>query len=151
MAELQRVDIYVETDSRNPAACERYGGYVLEYIGACGEPETREDFFQMTGTYHGVVLERLTTALCRMRWRCEVHIHTQDAYILNMVDKFLTTWAENNFHNSKGELVKNKDAWEQLWQQVRKHEIVIEHGLHSYYGWMQTEMEKMKKEKCREN
>lgn len=93
MAELQRVDIYVETDSRNPAACERYGGYVLEYIGACGEPETREDFFQMTGTYHGVVLERLTTALCRMRWRCEVHIHTQDAYILNMVDKFLTTWA----------------------------------------------------------
>lgn len=148
MAELQRVDIYVETDNRSPASCERYGGYVLEYIRKNGDPETPHDFAQITGTYHGVILERMVAALRRMLRKCEVHLHTQDAYVLNMVDKFLSTWAENNFHNSKGELVKNADAWEQLWQQAKMHEIVIEHGMHPYYGWMQTEIMKIKKEKA---
>lgn len=151
MAELQRVDIYVETDNKAPASCERYGGYVLEYVRANGEPETRHDFRQTTGTYHGVILETLKTALTRIKRSCEVHIHTQDAYVLNMVDKFLATWAENGFRNSKGEPIKNMDIWEQLWQQVKKHKIVVEHGPHSFHGWMQRQMEEKKKEKTREH
>lgn len=147
MGERKVVHIYAEADTPAPAALERYGGYVLECIRKNGEIATREAFMKVTNTYHGAVLQMFVLAMKRMNQPCEVHFHTQDAYVLNMVDKFLSTWAENNFHNSKGELVKNAESWEQLWQQVKMHEIVIEHGPHTYYKWMQDRMEKVKKEK----
>lgn len=148
MAERKVVHIYAETDTPAPTTVKRYGGYVLECIRKNGEPATREEFMEMENTYHGVILQMFVLAIKRINQPCEIHLHTQNAYILNMVDKFLSTWAENDFHNSKGEPVKNADIWEHLWQQVKTHKIVIEHGMHPYYGWIQTEIMKIKKEKA---
>lgn len=148
MAGLQRVDIYVEADNTAPASMQRNGGYVLECKRKNGDLVTKEAFMETEGTYHVTVMQMLISAMERMKQPCQICLHTQDAYVLNMVDKFLSTWAEHGFCNSKGQPVKNADVWEQLWQQVKKHEIVIEHGSHPYYRWMQEQMKKMREEKA---
>lgn len=136
---VYRVDIYVEADSTTPRQSVRAAGYVLECIKG-DAVHTREEFAHKTGTYNAVILQMLVKALKRINQSCEVHIHTQDTYVLNMIDKNLELWAGNGFHTVKGELVKNHFEWEQVWKLGSRHLLVAEPGEHSYFTWMQGEM-----------
>lgn len=141
---MRTVHIYVETDVTAPRSTERYAGYVLEYITRSGWTETRKDFRKKTGTYHQVTLETLIEAMARINQSCEIHIHTRNTFILDMIERNLSLWAGNEFRNSKGELVKNHDLWSRLWLLSQKHLLVKEPGEHSYLHWMQDEMMKLR-------
>lgn len=142
---LKEVHVYVETDTTTPAEKQRWSGYVLECQTAAGQTVTREEFDQKTGTYHAVILQTLIGAMRRINKSCEVHIHTQDTYILNMIEKNLPLWAGNGYRNVKGDLVKNHFDWAALWKEVQKHRMVTEPGMHTYYSWMQAEVMRRKK------
>ena len=59
---MQRIDIYIETDSTSPRTLARKYSYVLE-CELRGRPVTREGFGQTEGTYNQSVLTALTEAL----------------------------------------------------------------------------------------
>ncbi len=61
---MQRVDIYIETDSTSPRPQARKYGYVLE-CDLRGRPVTREGFGRTEGTYNQAVLTALSEALAR--------------------------------------------------------------------------------------
>lgn len=63
---MQRVDIYIETDSTSLRAMLRKYGYVLE-CELHGRPVTREGFGRIEGTYNQAVLTALAEALARIR------------------------------------------------------------------------------------
>lgn len=139
---MYTVHIYAETDNSAPAPRERKGGYVLECVTRSGKTVTVEEFSTETGTYHAAILNLLCRAFERINQSCEVHIHTKDAYVLEMVDKHLEIWAGNGFLSQKGEPIKNQTAWSRLWQVTSRHLVVTEQGTHPYYNWMIAEMQR---------
>lgn len=140
---MQMVDLYVETDSKAPKSNKRMTGYLLD----CPEHpknDPKHRFYSFVGTYNQAILDSLTEAMGRLNQSCEVHIHTQDTYVMNMIERNLPLWAGNEFRNAKGELIKNHSQWSELWSCAQKHLLVMEPGTHSFYQWMQEEMKKEK-------
>lgn len=138
------VHIYVETDSTAPRSKDRMAGYVLEYVTASGQIATREHFEKKTGTYHAVILQILIDAMQRINKPCEIHVHTQNEFILESLVSNLPGWSTNSYRSQKGTLIKNYVEWQQLWELVKEQLVVKAPGKHEYYDWMQGEMGRLK-------
>lgn len=146
---MKRADVFLKTDSVSPKKAEKWYGYVLEYK-ADGETKTREGFGKIEGTYHQAVLTALIEALERFRESCEVHVHTENEFILNMIDMNLEKWAGNEFKTSRGKLVANQEEWVRIWGLSNKHLLITEHGDHEYASWLESAIRR-EKEKCLRN
>lgn len=133
------VHIYAEADSTAPKEAERMTGYVLECEG---RETTVQGFHTWTATYHAAILSTICTALSRINQSCEVHIHTQNTFVLTMLEKNLSAWAGNGFRNIKGEPIKNDILWKKVWGYYQKHLIIAEPGLHPYLNWLEDEFTK---------
>lgn len=140
------VHIYVETESTAPCSMSRMSGYILECKTASGATRTVEGFGKKMGTYHRAVLLTLEDALKRLNQPCEIHIHTQDEYVLTSIEKYLPIWAGNGYRNRKGDLIKNHFEWGRIWELLKGHLVTAEPGMHSYYSWMLSEMKRKSRE-----
>lgn len=102
------VHIYIGTDSKAPRVQVRKYGYVL----ACtlkGKLETKQGFRETKGTYNRVTLEAITEAVGRVVKPSEIHIHTENAFVLTMLEENLDTWEQNGYVTTKGEPVANSE------------------------------------------
>ena len=140
------VHIYAESDNPAPGCMSRMAGYVVECRDSAGKTRTVEEFREEIGTYYEVMLKTTARALGRLNQSCEVHIHSQDEYVLGMIERNLPLWGGNGFRTKKGDLVKNRFEWSRLWQILQNHLYSVEPGEHGYYMWMLGEMAKAKKE-----
>lgn len=141
---MRTVHIYVESDSVAPRSMRRQTGYVLEYIQRSGEPYTVAGFAERTGTYNAVILQTIIEAMERITKSCEIHLHSQNCYILRMIDRNLPIWANNGYRTAKGGMVANHFEWQKLWEIKQRHLLIGEPGGHSYYFWILGEMGKRK-------
>lgn len=140
---MKRADVFLKTDSVSPKKAEKWYGYVLEYK-ADGETKTREGFGKIEGTYHQAVLTALIEALERFRESCEVHVHTENEFILNMIDMNLEKWAGNEFQTSRGKPVANREEWIEVWRLSNKQLLITEHGDHEYASWLESAIRREK-------
>lgn len=140
---MYRVDIYIGIDSANTRKSKRSYGYVLECLKN-GEPKTVKGFGETESTYHETNLIAINEAMERLNQSCEVHIHTGDKFILNMMEHNLERWAANDFKTSKGRPVESEDQWRGFWKKSRGQLIRTEYGKHSYSEWIQKELERRK-------
>lgn len=134
--------IYIGTDSRSPRPKARRYGYVLECEG---HPDTREGFGELTGTYNQAVIQAAAAALKRFNRRCEIRIHTENSYVLEMIARNLGTWAKNEFRTAAGKPLKHREDWERLWESIQDQIICGIPGKHAYSEWIENEL------KTREN
>ena len=52
-------------------------------------------------------------------------IHADSAYVVNAIrQKWIPNWRRNGWINSKGKPVANRDLWEQLVEEIARHESV---------------------------
>lgn len=138
-------EIYIETDSTKPGISKKCYGYVL----ACklhGEVRTKEGYGYVEGTYHHAVLTAMVDAIERFVRPCEICIHTEDAYVLNMMENYLDDWVENDFRNSRGKPVNNVDKWRELQEKREEHKLSTQPGKHEYSIWLRDAIEKWKGE-----
>lgn len=135
------VHIYVTQDSANTRKSKRSYGYVLE-CAIRGETRTVEGFGQTESTYHETNLIAINQALKRLNQSCEVHIHTEDRFVLNMLQNNLDRWAGNDFKTTKGKPVESEEQWRTLWEEKKKHQITTEHGTHQYEEWIKGELKR---------
>lgn len=144
---MREVHIYAETDIKAFERKKRMAGYLMEVTLANGKPATASEFYQTEGTYNAVILEALAKALERMKEKCELHLHSQNAYVLGTIDgPNLATWEKTGFRNGKGERIKCAELWEKVCEGMQGHLVTTESGFHSYYSWMMTEMKHQKPE-----
>ena len=125
------VHIYIGTDSKAPRVQPRKYGYVL----ACtlkGKLATKQGFKETTGTYNRATLEAIS----------EIHIHTENAFILTMLEENLDKWEQNGYVTTKGEPVANGDLWKQLKEKAREHLLLSEPGKHEYSMWIQEQLKR---------
>ena len=137
---MQKVDIYLETDSIQQAAAKRKYGYVMA-VTYKGKLETREGFGQIEGTYHQSILRALCEALNRMRIPCEITIHSRNAHVMAHVQK-IKEMEEMNFKDSKGNDIRNHEFWRNISRQAKTHKLMTQYGHHEYTTWLQDEMRK---------
>lgn len=129
------VHIYISINSNSPRVSEKQYGYVLE-TQVLGNPRTCEGFGTLTSTYHKAVLTALVEAMKRLNQSCEVHIHTEDRFVLSMLKNNAPQWAENDFKNNKGSSIANREEWEELLNLVSRHIVIPVHGTHAYDNWI---------------
>lgn len=143
---MYEVHIYIETDSISPRPTNKQYGYVLECRTAAGDLRTREGFGRFCGTYNRVVLRGIIEAMNRLNQPCEVHVHTENDFVVNMIERNLEHWAAEGFLTTKGTPVANREEWEQLWKLAQTQLLFAGAGRHAYYSWLLSEMERRKNE-----
>lgn len=136
---MEKVNIYITANPRSTSISMKKVGFVLE-CEIKGELHTKEEFWEVEATYHRAQLIAITKALGRMVRSCEVHIHSEDTYLLNMIKYRLTTWAKNGFVSGKGKPIFQKEDWKNLWEKLREHQYFVVPGRHSYSTWMEEKM-----------
>lgn len=140
------VHMYVEAESTTPKEMPRTTGYILEYERRDGNVHEHAEYFRETGTYNHAVLKTLVRAVGELRRPCEIHLHSQNDYILGAVSRYLPRWAENHYQSAKGTYVRDHFDWAILHGRLEGHMIVPEPGMHMRYGEMLDEMEKRGKQ-----
>ena len=136
------VHIYIGTDSKAPRVQTRKYGYVL----ACtlkGKLETKQGFRETKGTYNRAVLEAITEAVARVVKPSEIHIHTENTFVLTMLEENLDKWEQNGYVTTKGEPVANGDLWKQLKEKAGEHLLLSEPGKHEYSMWIQEQLKRV--------
>lgn len=131
--------VYIQVSSASPKESEKQYGYVLE-CEIRGEPRTKEGFGQTIGTFHKATLAAVVEALKRFKQPCKIYIHSENEYVLGSMAGHLGKWAKNDFLNSKGKPVANKEEWQRVWELIQNHEVIPVPGKHSYSEWLLREM-----------
>lgn len=136
------VHIYIGIDSKAPRAQTRKYGYVLACI-LKGKLETKQELRETKGTYNRVTLEAITEAVTRVVKPSEIHIHTENTFILTMLEENLDRWEQNGYVTTKGEPVANGDLWKQLKEKAGEHLLLSEPGKHEYSMWIQEQLKRV--------
>jgi len=143
---MHEVHIYIYADKFPVKEASRWYGYVLE-CRVADQSRTKEGFGQACTTYHGAVLTAMVKALERLNQTCEVHLHTEDEYVIHMLENRLDIWAGNGFMTAKGHAVANQTEWMQIRNLSQRQLILSELGEHTYTSWLKTEIKKRKEKR----
>ena len=94
-------------------------GVVLRYQGNLKtlkgfDPETTNNRMELTAVIEG--LRTLTRS-------CDIELHTDSKYVMQGVNEWLSNWKRNGWKTAAKKPVKNIDLWQQLDDEVARHEI----------------------------
>lgn len=137
---MWKVNIYIETSTDGQAKKKRKYGAVAECRRKNGELETREIFGEGETTYNQAVLRAVTAGLRKINQSCDVCIHAKESFVTGNLHR-LPEMAAADFRNARGKDIKNREEWQELYAEARKHIITVDTDPHSYSGWMRMEME----------
>lgn len=90
----------------------RYNGNLKKLNGY--DPETTNNRMELTA-----VIEALK-ALTRP---CDIELHTDSKYVMQGITEWLNKWKRNGWRTAARKPVKNIDLWQQLDEEVARHEI----------------------------
>lgn len=94
-------------------------GVVLRYQGNLKtlkgfDPETTNNRMELTAVIEG--LRTLTRS-------CDIELHTDSKYVMQGINEWLSNWKRNGWKTAAKKPVKNIDLWQQLDDEVSRHEI----------------------------
>lgn len=134
---MKTVNIYIAINSKNTRESEKKYGYVLELEG---NPNTKEKFGEIKATYNKTTLKVINEALGRLNQPCKVRVFVENAFIANIAEHYLESWAKANFKGKKGKTLENEQEWRELWGFTKAHQIIWIKEKHNYAKWMQDQM-----------
>lgn len=78
-------------------------------------PETTNNIMEITAVLEAVKL---------LKFPCEITIYSDSAYVVNCFEKgWIYNWQKKNWVNSDKKPVKNKELWEELYNELKKHKF----------------------------
>ena len=136
-----RVDIYTTVKSSSNSKTLGKYGFICTCVKKSGEIGKIQDTGQIKGTRHETEVKAITEALSRLNQSCEVHIHCEDTFVVNMIDYHISGWAGNDFRKTNGTPIANAEGWQKLWKKMQGHLIRMEKGRHNYSDEIRKIME----------
>lgn len=137
-----KVEMFVESSTRNIKKVKRKYGVVLQFEGKNGI-RTKEIFGSMEGTYNQVILLAITEGLKHLKDGCEVDVYQNNDFLTCMIEKSMHAWKENGFTTKKGDPIKNQEEWIELSREMDRHMVKVETvGSHTYSNWLLTQMDR---------
>lgn len=90
----------------------RYGDTEKELYG--GEAATTNNRMELMAAIQG---------LSALKKPCKVSLTTDSKYVRDGITKWLASWKQRNWLTAAKKPVKNKELWQQLEEQVNKHDV----------------------------
>lgn len=78
-------------------------------------------------------------ALAALKKPCEVELTTDSKYVKDGITTWLMNWKTNNWRTSQKKPVKNQDLWQQLDEEVKRHQISW-HWIKGHSGHQENEI-----------
>lgn len=97
------------------------GGYGALLIYNGHKKELSEGF--KTTTNNRMEMLAVIKGLRALNQRCNVDITTDSTYVKDGITKWIFNWKKNGWKTSQKKPVKNADLWQQLDDEVNKHDI----------------------------
>lgn len=121
MTEINKPKIIIYTDgacSGNPGpggwgALLQFNDVSKELVGS--ELHTTNNRMEMMAAIE---------ALKALRKPCSVEIYTDSKYLQQGVTLWIHKWIKNNWYKNNSKLVKNADLWQNLYEELKKHDII---------------------------
>lgn len=126
---MHKLSIYIECEPRCLRESEKMFGYVRV------EPDgtKRRAVNGAVTTWHRAVLASLRGAMAKINDSYELHIYSDNGYVLNnIVNGNLEHWAENDYKNRAGYPIKNHDMWKEVYRLTRGQKVIVHVGGHCY-------------------
>ena len=92
-----------------------YKGVEKELWG--GEPETTNNRMELTAASRG---------LAELKRPCQVRLVTDSEYVMRGITEWLPNWKKRGWKTAAKQPVKNADLWQQLDEQVGRHQVTWE-------------------------
>ncbi len=89
-----------------------YKGVERELWG--GEPETTNNRMELMAAIR---------ALAELKRPCEVRLVTDSQYVMQGITEWLPNWKKRGWKTAAKQPVKNADLWQQLDEQVNRHQV----------------------------
>ena len=78
--------------------------------------------FSKNTTNNIMEITAVLEAIKLLKFSCELKIYSDSAYVVNCFkQKWIYNWQKNNWMNSEKKPVKNKELWEELYNELKKH------------------------------
>jgi ribonuclease HI len=90
----------------------RWDGHEKELSGF--EPETTNNRMELTAAIAG---------LAALKRSCRVRLTTDSEYVKKGITEWIDGWVRRGWKNSQKKDVANRDLWEQLLEQSRRHQV----------------------------
>ena len=82
-----------------------------------GSPNTTNNIMELTAVIEGLKI---------LKRPCKVQVFSDSAYVVNgFIQKWIYGWMKNNWKNSSGEPVKNKELWQELYSLTKIHDVTF--------------------------
>ena len=111
---MYKVDLWIWTDSRSPKEDLKGYAYSIEMKRPSGEIYRKTGEDNISGTWNKATLTAIANALERFSANAEVTIHTENRWVLNMMEHNLMIWEGADFWKSSKEKVANEEEWRRI-------------------------------------
>lgn len=152
-----KVEIYTETTIKGPCSL-KMGEYAVLVVyqtqkGPAKKWNVKEE--ELT-TFHRSMLLAILEGLEMLKAGQEIEIYTSDAMLVNMVHQGnVEKWRREEWRRPQDKELKNKELWQQLWEQTQKHTLTFvytQQNAHSeeLQQWIRDYKEKKEADKNKE-
>lgn len=115
---MKKVIIYSDGSClRNPGN----GGWA--YILCFNGKEKKDCGAQANTTNNQMELKGALNALKALKEPCAVELFTDSSYVVKGINEWLEKWQKNSWKNSEKKPVKNKELWQELLEELKRHEV----------------------------
>lgn len=135
-----KVNIYTYVEPASTRKSKKKYAYLLSCVGR--EDKELIGTGESEGTYHEASLRVVNAAMGRLNQSCEVNLHCEDAFVLNMYERNLTRWASGGYQTRKGERIANAEEWMELWRVTRGQKVIPIRGEHDKKEQLREEVKR---------
>jgi ribonuclease HI len=89
----------------------------------CGSAERELSGSEADTTNNRMELQAVIAGLSALKERCWIRVVTDSQYVQRTMVYHLVHWISAGWRNSRGAPVANRDLWERLVQESRRHEV----------------------------
>lgn len=117
-----KVDIYCDGSCLgNPGA----GGYAALLVSTVKGKHTERLLtgFELNTTNNKMELSAAICGLTKLKTSCQVTVYSDSNYVVQGMREWMKKWKKNNFHNSSGKPVANRELWEELDNISSQHDV----------------------------
>ncbi len=147
---MKTVNLYIESNIKGGRKQDGHAGYVLEFIPEEGEAKTKERIAPVQHmTANETAAAVLKESIHRVKPNTHVEVFTDNGYIVGTINKNLKVWASHGWKTTRGEEIKNKGAWREIW--ILMEDISVHANLtnkHPYKSWMQNFFREQEERQC---
>lgn len=125
MTELKHVDIYTRGTYSGRSGKGGWGA-ILKYKNIIKEISGFESKSESKITTNKMQLTAIVAALQKLKYPCDVTVHTNSMYISEVfTNGWFDNWKSNNWSRANRQPIKNKELWEALERLMNIHNVAL--------------------------